>query len=52
MIQTLDVEKFKNYLKQYKNTICGRNPICLLLNVFLFFIEIIDGRNIERKIKF
>jgi len=30
-IETGDVDKFSSYLKKYRNTICGRNPIKLLL---------------------
>eukprot|EP01102_Stenamoeba_stenopodia_P019203 TRINITY_DN717_c0_g1_i2.p1 TRINITY_DN717_c0_g1~~TRINITY_DN717_c0_g1_i2.p1 ORF type:complete len:144 (-),score=18.24 TRINITY_DN717_c0_g1_i2:137-568(-) len=31
-IESLDPEKFTEYLKQTKNTICGRMPITLLLH--------------------
>ena len=31
LIQENDLEGFKTYLKTTENTICGRNPICLLL---------------------
>lgn len=30
-IKDLSLESFNNYLKHYSNTICGRNPICVLL---------------------
>lgn len=33
MISSLKSKNFKDYLNQYKNTICGRNPILLLMNV-------------------
>jgi len=32
IIETLDPVKFRSYRKQYQNTICGRNPIVLLLH--------------------
>ncbi|KAJ5077749.1 protein memo1 [Anaeramoeba ignava] len=32
MIETLEAEKFSNYLDKYSNTICGRNPILILMN--------------------
>jgi AmmeMemoRadiSam system protein B len=31
MIESLDPSKFTEYLKKYKNTICGRFPILVLL---------------------
>ncbi len=31
-IESMSSTKFDQYLKKYKNTICGRNPIYLLLN--------------------
>lgn len=37
-IQQQDVQAFQHYLKQTENTICGRHPIAVLLNVFIFFI--------------
>jgi predicted class III extradiol MEMO1 family dioxygenase len=33
LIETLEPVDFKNYLKQYDNTICGRHPIAVFLNV-------------------
>lgn len=33
MISSLKSKNFKDYLDKYKNTICGRNPILLLMNV-------------------
>jgi len=32
-IETLEPEKFTEYIKETKNTICGRMPITLLLQV-------------------
>lgn len=33
IIEQLDPISFTNYLKKYRNTICGRHPIGVLLNV-------------------
>ena len=33
LIENLDPVDFKNYLKQYDNTICGNHPISVFLNV-------------------
>ena len=33
IIETLDTSGFTEYLKKYGNTICGRHPIGVLLNV-------------------
>lgn len=33
IIEQLDPMSFTNYLKKYRNTICGRHPIGVLLNV-------------------
>ena len=33
IIEQLDPMSFTNYLKKYHNTICGRHPIGVLLNV-------------------
>lgn len=32
LIETCEPASFKNYLQEYRNTICGRNPIILILN--------------------
>lgn len=32
IIESLDPEVFHQYLKKYKNTICGRHPIAVMLN--------------------
>jgi predicted class III extradiol MEMO1 family dioxygenase len=37
LIETLEPVDFKNYLKEYDNTICGNHPISVLLNVCLSF---------------
>ena len=33
LIEKMDPAAFSDYLKQYQNTICGRHPISVLLNV-------------------
>ena len=33
LIEKLNPGNFKNYLNKYDNTICGRHPISVLLNV-------------------
>ena len=33
LIERLDPIEFGDYLRQYQNTICGRYPIGILLNV-------------------
>jgi len=33
LIESLDPVEFKNYLKQFDNTICGRHPISVFLNM-------------------
>ena len=37
LIETLEPVDFKNYLKQFDNTICGRHPIAVFLNVYFDF---------------
>lgn len=40
IIEKQDPKEFKDYLNKYDNTICGRHPISLLLNVILtLFID-------------
>jgi AmmeMemoRadiSam system protein B len=36
-ISTLDPSIFNEYLKKTQNTICGRNPICVLLQAFDYY---------------
>lgn len=36
LIESLNPVSFKDYLKKYHNTICGRRPIAILLNVSCF----------------
>lgn len=36
LIESLNPEAFQKYLSEYKNTICGRDPITLLLNIIKF----------------
>lgn len=41
LIETLEPSAFTEYLKRYNNTICGRHPIGVMLQVrtsFIFFI--------------
>ena len=38
VIEKLDPGGFCDYLKKYRNTICGRHPIGVLLNVSVLFI--------------
>lgn len=33
LIEVMDAAGFREYLRKHKNTICGRNPIMLLLDV-------------------
>lgn len=33
-IASLDPALFNDYLKKTQNTICGRNPICVMLQVY------------------
>ena len=33
IIESLDPKAFSEYIKKYQNTICGRHPIAVLLNV-------------------
>jgi AmmeMemoRadiSam system protein B len=37
-IESQDIDKWYSYLKQYKNTICGRHPIGVFLNVSLEYV--------------
>lgn len=39
IIEQLDPTSFTNYLKKYRNTICGRHPIGVLLNVSVVTLE-------------
>jgi len=48
LIETCKASVFKNYLNEYGNTICGRNPILLLLNA----IEHSLNSNLDFKLKF
>lgn len=41
LIETLEPVDFKNYLKQYDNTICGRHPIAVFLNL----VKFLNGKN-------
>lgn len=37
LIETLDPSSFTDYLKRFNNTICGRHPIGVMLQVILEF---------------
>lgn len=39
IIEQLDPPSFSNYIKKYRNTICGRHPIGVLLNVSASAVE-------------
>lgn len=47
IIETLDTAGFTDYLKKYGNTICGRHPIGVLLNVLHLFLLCMRRRNHE-----
>lgn len=36
IIETLNPTMFNDYLKKYGNTVCGRHPISILLQVMSF----------------
>lgn len=40
IIEQLDPPSFSNYIKKYRNTICGRHPIGVLLNVSTLAMEV------------
>lgn len=43
LITTLEPHLFNDYLKKTQNTICGRNPICVMLQVyFLTMLQFIS----------
>jgi AmmeMemoRadiSam system protein B len=35
LIKNLDLEGFRKYLTETRNTICGRNPIQLMMNIVI-----------------
>jgi hypothetical protein len=47
LIESMDPVAFTEYLKKYSNTICGRHPIGVLLNVS---IDASSRDNTEKKI--
>lgn len=49
-IETCEPANFKSYLAKYSNTICGRNPILLILNAIHKLAS--ENRNLECKLKF
>lgn len=38
LIESLEPSSFTAYLKKYRNTICGRHPILVLLNVCIVLL--------------
>lgn len=48
IIEQLDPVSFSNYLKKYHNTICGRHPIGVLLNVsnLIFLKNVTSGKRL------
>ena len=49
-IETCDPNNFRSYLQKYSNTICGRNPILLILSAIHKLTN--ENRNLECKLKF
>ena len=49
-IETCDPARFKGYLQKYSNTVCGRNPIILILNAVHKLIS--ENRNLKCELKF
>ena len=50
LIEQLDPQGFAAYLKKYSNTICGRHPIAVLLNVSIsplwnLYIKTVQGKH-------
>ncbi|KAF8819203.1 Memo family protein [Cardiosporidium cionae] len=45
LIEAHDLKGFLHYLQRHKNTICGRNPICILLQILGF--DSINGYTTE-----
>lgn len=39
IVESLNPAAFTDYLKRYANTICGRHPIGVLLQVFILLIK-------------
>ena len=39
LIEALDTKGFQKYLQTYRNTICGRHPIGVLLNVSITIVS-------------
>ena len=44
----MDSKKFNNYIKKTKNTICGKNPITIILSI----IEEYQKKHKDKKISF
>nr|CAG4638603.1 EOG090X09ZA [Cyclestheria hislopi] len=49
IIETLDPSAFTDYLKKYGNTICGRHPIGVLLNMVDHLRQVSNGHKISLK---
>lgn len=50
LIETTKPSLFKNYLRKYGNTICGRNPIILILNAIQKLLN--ENDKLDFKLKF
>jgi len=49
LIENLDAPGFANYLKKYGNTICGRHPIGVFLNMVATLKQHSNGRRMDLK---
>ncbi len=49
LIESLDHEAFTQYLRKYGNTICGRNPIGVLLGAIAAMREKSNGMRMSLK---
>jgi MEMO1 family protein len=47
LIENLDAPGFAAYLSEHKNTICGRHPIAVFLNVRLIDILVLSENEIK-----
>ena len=45
LIETKSLSNFHDYLRRTKNTICGRNPICLLLATINYLEQKVNPKN-------
>ena len=49
LIEKQNLKGFQDYLNEYKNTICGRNPICVLLATIEYCEKNKAGAKFETK---